>query len=376
MNVFINDVPLIIKKVSDKVYKHKYDLVLGADDEFTSKDLVGDVLVRDATSAFLDRLLRLMEVKKLKKLKTLTMMARKKSNLILHLKDQFKIAKAAGGLVVKDGQVLMIYRLGKWDLPKGKLKSDEDVALGAMREVEEECNIKVELGEKLPSTWHSYAYKGNKMLKKTSWFVMKCLDDSVMRPQTEEYIEEVRWMSPQDALARLEESYASITVGGLLMAAGQFLLFGAGNIYGTPGSHWLLYAGLGTMIVGNGFFKPNISSMVGSLYSHGDTRKDAAYTIFYMGINLGSFIGNTVTSLIGDTGHPADFRWAFLACGIAMLLGTGIFNWGKGKYLHTPEGVPVGEKKRKNPRRAGWGLVKLRTLCGNDHAGPWPHATA
>jgi len=64
MNVFINDVPLIIKKVSDKVYKHKYDLVLSADDEFTSKDLVGDVLVRDATSGFLDRLLRLMEVKK------------------------------------------------------------------------------------------------------------------------------------------------------------------------------------------------------------------------------------------------------------------------------------------------------------------------
>ncbi|MEJ7664715.1 MAG: NUDIX domain-containing protein [Hymenobacter sp.] len=67
---------------------------------------------------------------------------------------------------MKDGQVLLIYRLGKWDLPKGKLKSDEDVPAGAMREVEEECNIKVELGEKLPSTWHSYAYKGNKMLKK------------------------------------------------------------------------------------------------------------------------------------------------------------------------------------------------------------------
>jgi 8-oxo-dGTP pyrophosphatase MutT (NUDIX family) len=212
MNVFINDIPLLIKKLSEKVYKHKYDLVLAADDVFTSKDLVGDVLVRDATPAFLDRLLRLMEVKKLKKLKSLTMLVRKKKLLILHLKDQFKIAKAAGGLVVKDGQVLMIYRLGKWDLPKGKLKSDEDVAMGAMREVEEECNIKVELGEELPSTWHSYAYKGNKMLKKTSWYVMQCLDDSVMRPQTEEYIEEVRWMSPQDALARLQESYASITL--------------------------------------------------------------------------------------------------------------------------------------------------------------------
>lgn len=212
MNVFINDIPLIIKKFSEKVYKHKYDLVLAADADFTSKDLVGDVLVRDATPVFMDRMLRLMEVKKLKKLDSLTLLVKKKKNLILHLKDQFKIAKAAGGLVVKDGQVLMIYRLGKWDLPKGKLNRDEDVPLGAMREVEEECNIKVELGEKLPSTWHSYAYKGNKMLKKTSWYVMRCLDDSVMRPQTEEYIEEVRWMSPQDALSRLEESYASIAL--------------------------------------------------------------------------------------------------------------------------------------------------------------------
>ena len=139
----------------------------------------------------------------------------------------------------------------------------------------------------------------------------------------------------------------SITVGGLLMAVGQFVLFASANSYGPEAthqlSHWLLYAGLGAMIVGNGFFKPNISSMVGSLYAPTDQRKDAAYTIFYMGINLGSFLGNTITSLIGDTGRPGDFRWAFLACGIAMLLGTVVFNWGKGKYLHTPDGVQVGE---------------------------------
>ncbi|MCC2546711.1 NUDIX hydrolase [Hymenobacter sp. BT175] len=210
MNVFINDIPLIIKKTSDKVSKHRYDLILNADDEFISKDLAGDVLVRDVTDVFVDRLLRLMEVKKLKKLKSLTMLARKKSRLILHLKDQFRIAKAAGGLVVKDGMLLMIYRLGKWDLPKGKLKKDEDPAQGALREVEEECNIKVELGEKLPSTWHSYAYNGNKILKKTNWYIMQCLDDSLMKPQAEEYIEEVRWMTPQEALNVLPEAYASI----------------------------------------------------------------------------------------------------------------------------------------------------------------------
>jgi POT family proton-dependent oligopeptide transporter len=139
----------------------------------------------------------------------------------------------------------------------------------------------------------------------------------------------------------------SILTGGLLMALGQFTLFISASFYGPEESHalshQLLYLGLGTMIIGNGFFKPNISSMVGSLYSTGDSRKDAAYTIFYMGINLGSFIGNTITSLIGDTGNPGDFRWAFLACGIAMVLGTVVFQWGKTKYLHTPEGEQVGE---------------------------------
>ncbi|GAA4012170.1 NUDIX domain-containing protein [Hymenobacter fastidiosus] len=212
MNVFINDIPLIIKKTSDKVYKHRYDLVLSAEEEFTSKDLIGDVLVRDVTDVFVDRLLRLMEVKKLKKLKSLTMLARKKPRLILHLKDQFRIVKAAGGLVVKDGLILMIYRLGKWDLPKGKLKRDEDPAIGSLREVEEECNIKIELGDKLPSTWHSYAYNGNKILKKTNWYIMRCTDDSLMKPQAEEYIEEVRWMNPQEALAVLDASYASIAL--------------------------------------------------------------------------------------------------------------------------------------------------------------------
>ena len=139
----------------------------------------------------------------------------------------------------------------------------------------------------------------------------------------------------------------SILTGGLLMALGQFTLFFSASNYGPQGthglSHALLYLGLGVMILGNGFFKPNISSMVGTLYSATDKRKDAAYTIFYMGINAGSFIGNTITSVIGDTGNPADFRWAFLACGIAMLLGTAVFQWGKTKYLHTPEGVQVGE---------------------------------
>ena len=210
MNVFINDIPLIIKKTSEKFPKHNYDVVLDKDDHFTSKDLMGNVLLRNADTALIDRLVRLMEVKKLKKLHSLTLVTEKKKKLIEHLKDQFKIIKAAGGLVQKDGKMLLIFRMGMWDLPKGKLNKGEENTLGALREVEEECNIQVAITGELPNTWHSYAYKGKKILKKTSWFTMQCLDDTYMKPQAEESIEEVRWMTADEVLDVLPESYASI----------------------------------------------------------------------------------------------------------------------------------------------------------------------
>ncbi|GAB3815482.1 NUDIX hydrolase [Pontibacter rugosus] len=210
MNVFINDIPLILKKAKEKVYKHDYDLVIKSGEHFTSKDLIGDVLFKDADVELIDRLIRLMEVKKLKKLRSLTLVTDKKNKLIDHLKDQFKIVKAAGGLVIKDGKILMMYRLGVWDLPKGKLEKKEEVEAGALREVEEECGIQVEVLDKLPKTWHSYAFKGKKILKKTSWFLMNCTDDSLMKPQAEEFIEEVRWMTPEEVLEVLPKAYTSI----------------------------------------------------------------------------------------------------------------------------------------------------------------------
>ncbi|MFD3000966.1 NUDIX hydrolase [Pontibacter toksunensis] len=210
MNVFINDIPLILKKATEKVYKHEYDLILKASDHFTSKDLVGDVLIKDADILLIDRIVRLMEVKKLKKLRSLTLVTDKKKKLIAHLKDQFKIVRAAGGLVLQDGKILMMYRLGVWDLPKGKLNKKEKVQEGALREVEEECNIQVEVIDKLPKTWHSYAFKGKKILKKTTWYVMNCTDDSLMKPQAEEFIEEVRWMTPQEVEEVLPKAYTSI----------------------------------------------------------------------------------------------------------------------------------------------------------------------
>ena len=141
----------------------------------------------------------------------------------------------------------------------------------------------------------------------------------------------------------------SILTGGLMMAAGQFVLFASAILRGSELSTFLLFLGLGLMISGNGFFKPNISSMVGTLYAPDDRRRDAAYTIFYMGINLGSLMGNFVTSIFGDTGNPNDFKWAFLACGFAMLLATLTLWWGQNKYLYSHDGKTIGGTPENSP---------------------------
>ncbi len=136
----------------------------------------------------------------------------------------------------------------------------------------------------------------------------------------------------------------SIIAGGLIMAIGEFILFFCGSLYSTNPelSSWLFFSGLGFMIAGNGFFKANIASLVGQLYPKGDKRIDSAYTIFYMGINVGGAIGPLVCGLVGDTGNPADFKWAFLAGGIAMLIGVIVLAIFHNKYIVDDKGETVG----------------------------------
>lgn len=135
----------------------------------------------------------------------------------------------------------------------------------------------------------------------------------------------------------------SIVVGALTMAIGQFLLFLSACYFEEISlAKFLMFCGLGLLILGNGFFKPNISTMVGRLYTDNDKRKDAAFTIFYMGVNVGSTIAPLICGLIGNTGHPEDFKWGFLASCLGMLLGASVFQLLKNKYIRGPHGEPVG----------------------------------
>ena len=148
-----------------------------------------------------------------------------------------------------------------------------------------------------------------------------------------------------------------IILGGLMMATGQFLLFTSASVFGTniPFATTLMWVALGIIVFGNGFFKPNISSMVGSLYPKQEKSKlDTAFTIFYMGINLGAFLGQLICPIVGDvkdSGGVRDihaFKWGFLAASIAMLIGTAVFYFLKNKYVITPEGRPLGGLPKNN----------------------------
>jgi POT family proton-dependent oligopeptide transporter len=126
----------------------------------------------------------------------------------------------------------------------------------------------------------------------------------------------------------------SIIIGGLLMALGQFLMFMSANL-GADGGVTMMWAGLTVIIIGNGFFKPNISTMVGQLYPANDRRIDSAFTIFYMGINLGAFFSPLVCGSM-------EFKWGFLMACIGMIVSLISFIVFQKKYLISEEGKELG----------------------------------
>jgi POT family proton-dependent oligopeptide transporter len=138
----------------------------------------------------------------------------------------------------------------------------------------------------------------------------------------------------------------SIFVGGALMAVGQFILFSCASLpQGSGAAVSLLWTGLGFLIFGNGFFKPNISTMVGQLYPEGDnTKKDSAYTIFYMGINAGAFLAPLVCGYLGE---KVDFKWGFFAAGVGMVISLIIFYFTKDKYVVSATGEQLGTHANK-----------------------------
>lgn len=127
----------------------------------------------------------------------------------------------------------------------------------------------------------------------------------------------------------------SITIGAALMAAGQFVL----AAYEIINPVLALGTGLTLIIIGNGFFKPNISAIVGELYEPNDPRRDSGFTIFYMGINLGAFFAPFICGFLGEPSDPASileaYKWkyGFMAAGTGMIIGLVWYLVSQNKYL-------------------------------------------
>ncbi len=152
---------------------------------------------------------------------------------------------------------------------------------------------------------------------------------------------------------------STIYIGGLAMAAGQFMLYlAAAADHGALRELWF-YSGLGVLIVGNGLFKPNISTMVGALYDNNDPRKEGGFTIFYMGINLGAFISPLIAGALGEN---ISWEWGYLVSGVGMVIGVVWFMLRSQSTLAHLGLPPKAEVERTSLSAKDWQTITLYTL--------------
>ncbi len=191
--VFINNHPLIITKT---------------DSDF---DLVEDDLFLQYDASSLNELLNLAHTHD-NFFRRIYLVHKEPKKVFENLKEQCRWIEAAGGLVKNNkNELLMIFRSGKWDLPKGKLEKNETPEIAGIREVEEECGIsKLKIIKALEPTFHTYIHKEKMVLKKTFWYEMTCGDDKKLIPQKEEGITEVKWMKKEEVEEAKKNTYYSI----------------------------------------------------------------------------------------------------------------------------------------------------------------------
>ncbi len=113
----------------------------------------------------------------------------------------------------------------------------------------------------------------------------------------------------------------AVIFGSVLMSIGEFLIVGGGENF--------LYLGMGALIVGNGLFKANVSTIVGKLYKENDNRRDSGFTIFYIGINIGALLATTV---VAEVGVKLGYEYGFALAGLGMLAGSFIFGFGNKSF--------------------------------------------
>lgn len=212
MNLFINDILFRIQS-TDEVTTSKHPISFFSDLS-NVHSWGGEVVLKGVSPKEFSQLLILFFKEDIRisfsKLTYIVDRNEDKKKLKNELRRYFSIIDAAGGVVFKQTNVLLIHRLGKWDLPKGKRDKGEKMREAAVREVLEECGVSAKLETKITTTWHTYTYKGKPTLKRTKWYAMQAIDDQKMTPQLDENIEKVEWATPTVVNDLFHDTYASI----------------------------------------------------------------------------------------------------------------------------------------------------------------------
>ncbi|GHB75667.1 NUDIX hydrolase [Persicitalea jodogahamensis] len=212
MILFLNDRPFYIihptelEEADTPHYDHIVDLRLS---KFKAADFRGHVLLLNATSALTVQVVERLDQHP-EDLLSVTIVGKNKKEIEAKVKGQFKVIKAAGGVVLKNNQWLLMFRRKKWDLPKGKLDRGESSRTAAVREIEEETGVKAKVKGKICTTWHTYTLQNSRILKRTKWYVLECQNDTTMKPQAEEDIERLEWLAYPDVQKVLVNSFSSI----------------------------------------------------------------------------------------------------------------------------------------------------------------------
>jgi len=214
MIIFIDDRPirLVSAKKANRLedFTH-YDKIVDTRLEILKEDaLKGHLLLLNATPTMVEKVVYLVQNANVSDLQSVTLVCANKELCEERFTSLFKVVKAAGGVVFKDNQMLLMFRRGVWDLPKGKLDDGESSQQGAVREVEEETGVRVNIEQKICTTWHTYSMNGNRILKRTKWYKMRLTDESRMAPQAEEDIEKLAWLDHKQAQVVLTNSFSSI----------------------------------------------------------------------------------------------------------------------------------------------------------------------
>ena len=189
-----------------------YTIYFGASKlQIGSKTELADACIMHACAQ--EKNLRAKIIKKVELSKSVALITDDPEATFAALCREFKVVRAAGGVVTNSkGQLLMIRLRNRWDLPKGHIEEGEDSRSAAIREVEEETKIKAEAldNEPLATTWHAYNIYGPWELKSTDWWRMRTSEENTPQPQNEEGITEVRWMNGEARAEALNDTYETI----------------------------------------------------------------------------------------------------------------------------------------------------------------------